>query len=198
MDFDGAKKYILTRLGNELKPTLYYHSVAHTISVWEATIRLAGMENISSTDRQLIETAALYHDSGMLFQYNDHESTSIALSREHLPSFGYTIQEIDFICGLIFMTRLPQGAKTISEEILCDADLDYLGREDFFIHSFELQLEWKLNGIKDTSLEEWMKIQEQFLSSHHYFTKSAIQLRQAQKMKNLAEVSGLQKKTKHL
>lgn len=198
MDFDGAKKYILNRLSDELKPTLYYHSVGHTKSVLESTVRLAGMENITGNELHLLETASLFHDSGMLIQYTDHENASIHLAQEILPSFDYTAAEIDFIGRLISMTKLPQRAQTLLEEIICDADLDYLGREDFFIHSFELQLEWKCYGVKDTSFLEWMKIQEQFLSSHHYFTKSATQLRESQKMINLMVVSDILKKINHL
>jgi len=188
MDFEGAKDFILNRLSKELKPTLYYHSLTHTKNVWESTARLAKMENVSGKEMKLLETASLYHDSGMLIQYTDHELTSGLLAREILPNFHYTNPEIDLICELILITRLPQSAKSLSEAILCDADLDYLGREDFFIHSFELQLEWNLNGIKKTNFLEWMQIQVQFLSGHHYFTKSAIQLRQDQKMKNLSEI----------
>lgn len=191
MDFNGARDYILQRLDKELNPALYYHSVAHTKGVWESTLRLAEMEHVGGNELKLLETAALFHDSGMLIQYSDHEMTSANLAREILPEFAYANSEIDLISSLILMTRLPQSAKTLLEEILCDADLDYLGREDFFIHSFELQLEWIHNGIKKTSFSEWMEVQLQFLSAHQYFTKSAIRLRQEQKMKNLSEIQKL-------
>lgn len=189
MDFDGAKNHILSRLTESLSPNLFYHCVAHTKSVWESAVRLARMENLPGNQIKLLETAALFHDSGMLIQYHDHETNSVKLSREILTEYGYTLTEIDAVGELILTTRLPQSARTLAEEILCDADLDYLGREDFFIHSFELQLEWKLYGIKNTNLQEWMFIQEDFLTHHQYFTKSSIQLRQTQKKKNLREIT---------
>jgi len=92
---------------------------------------------------------------------------------------------------LIMVTRLPQKASTIAEQILCDADLDYLGREDFFIHSFELQYEWNVLGIRKTNLSEWLGIQIKFLSDHTYFTKSANDLRNQKKSTNLHEITSL-------
>ncbi|MCK9220301.1 MAG: HD domain-containing protein [Bacteroidales bacterium] len=188
MDFPGAKEYILHRL-HELNPLLYYHSIFHTLDVYEASSRLAKMEGITGSKLVLIQTAALFHDSGILRQYIDHERVSASLAHETLPKFGYTKNDVDEVSGLIIQTKLPQQATTLPAQILCDADLDYLGREDFFIHSFQLQLEWKLFDVKTTNLKEWLVIQSKFLTSHQYFTKSANQLRNKMKAEHLAEIN---------
>ena len=191
MDFGGARDYIIQRLRLELKPTLYYHSVEHTIDVHEATQRLIAAEHITDNTAVLIETAALYHDAGILFQYTNHERASVELSRQKLPGFGYSPADIDFIAEMIMVTSLPQRPSSLSGQILCDADLDYLGREDFFIHSFQLRLEWQNEGIKNLNLHDWLKTQVSFLSDHQYFTKSAIALRNGQKNRNLNEIKQL-------
>jgi hypothetical protein len=51
-----------------------------------------------------------------------------------------------------------------------------------------LKYEWDILDIHKTTLQEWYKIQKEFLSSHQYFTESAIKLRQASKMDNLSQV----------
>lgn len=191
MDFGGARDYIIQRLRLELKPTLYYHSVEHTIDVHEATQRLIAAEHITDNTAVLIETAALYHDAGILFQYTNHERASVELSRQKLPGFGYSPADIDVIAEMIMVTSLPQRPSSLSGQILCDADLDYLGREDFFIHSFQLRLEWQNEGIKNLNLHDWLKTQVSFLSDHQYFTKSAIALRNGQKNRNLNEIKQL-------
>ena len=191
MDFNGASKYILDRLRTELSPTLLYHCVEHTIDVLEAARRLNESEKIDAESKILIETAALFHDSGMLIQYTDHEAVSVDLIREILPGFGYSDREIDQTSRLIMVTKLPQRAVQPDEQILCDADLDYLGRDDFFIHSFKLRLEWQLNGLKNTTLNEWIQVQIHFLTEHRYFTKSAILLRNEKKLKFLEELKQL-------
>lgn len=191
MDFGGAKDYIIEKLEKELNPAYTYHCIGHTLDVHQASLRLIEMEGISPAESCLIEIAALYHDSGMLLTYKDHEAASVELASSHLPQFGFSGKEINMINSLIMVTRLPQKASTLNEQIICDADLDYLGREDFFIHSFELQNEWNVCGIRKTNLSEWLDIQIRFLGEHKYFTKSATVLRNKIKSDNLFEITSL-------
>jgi len=188
MDFSVASGYIIHRLQRELNPALSYHCVEHTIDVLDATRRLADSEKIGPHDQALLETAALFHDAGMIIQYKDHESVSVDLAREFLPGFGYSTSEVEEIASLIMVTKLPQRPYNHVEQIICDADLDYLGRDDFFINSFKLRLEWQTNGIINTSLPEWFDIQIQFLQEHRYFTNSAILLRNEKKHNHLEAI----------
>ncbi len=191
MDFEKAKAFIIHELQIRLAPGYTYHCLGHTLDVHTAAQRLIDMERIPEKTARLIEIAALYHDSGMLIRYKDHETASVELASYHLPDFGFTENDIQTNNSLIMVTRLPQKASTIAEQILCDADLDYLGREDFFIHSFELQYEWNVLGIRKTNLSEWLGIQIKFLSDHTYFTKSANDLRNQKKSTNLHEITSL-------
>jgi len=191
MDFQGAKAFIIEKLGKELNPAYTYHCIGHTLDVYNASLRLIEMEGISRKESGLIEIASLYHDSGMLVTYKDHETASVELASRFLPGFGYTPDEISLISSLIMVTRLPQKASTLNEQVMCDADLDYLGRDDFFIHSFELQNEWNVCGIRKTNLSEWLNIQISFLGEHQYFTKSASVLRNKKKSDNLFEITSL-------
>ena len=191
MDLNEAGKYIIDRLQKELNPPLYYHCEAHTVDVLGSTRWLIDSENIETHDKILLETAALYHDAGMIVQYKDHESASVIIAKQVLPGFGYTEPEINKIAGLIMVTKLPQCPQNLAEQIICDADLDYLGRDEFFIHAFKLRLEWQTNGIRTTTLHEWFEIQVKFLTEHQYFTKSAMLHRNEKKLHHLAEIKRL-------
>ncbi|MGD0712443.1 MAG: HD domain-containing protein [Bacteroidales bacterium] len=190
MDFVAAKEFILDKLKTGLKPDLYYHCYNHTLDVYESAIKLAKLEKIDKKGLMLLKTAALYHDSGFLLGYKDHEDCSAKFSKTHLPKFGYTAEDIDIICGMILITKLPQQPKTILQKILCDADLDYLGRDDFFMIANQLLCEWNVNGIP-TTLKKWYHIQVDFLSNNNYFTRSAKKLRVEKKKKNLSEIQNL-------
>jgi uncharacterized protein len=198
MDFEGAKAFIIEKLRIELNPGYTYHCLDHTLDVYAASVSLARQEGLDETETRLLEVAALFHDSGMLKTYADHESASAGLASCFLPSFGFSEREVDAVNNMIMATRLPQSPKSRTAMVICDADLDYLGREDFFIHSMELQYEWKLFGILDTKLTQWMDIQIRFLTEHKYFTDSAISLRNLKKTENLNEIISLwqQKKPK--
>jgi exopolyphosphatase/pppGpp-phosphohydrolase len=191
MDFIGAKDYILERLYNELDKKLCYHNLTHTLDVHQAVVRLSHLENIPHHIGVLLETAAFYHDSGMLVRYADHENYSITIVNEKLPLFGYNKEEIEEVSNLIRVTSLPQKALEQAEKIICDADLDCLGRDDFLVQSFNLRLEWKNFNIRQTSLSEWFSFELQFLEQHSYYTASAMALRNDQKMRNLKEIKDL-------
>jgi predicted metal-dependent HD superfamily phosphohydrolase len=191
MNFIAAKNYIAGRLEKELSSNLHYHRIEHTFDIHRAALQLMVMENTDPYSAKLIETATFYHDAGMITSYQDHELVSVDLARKILPEFDYSDQEIEEISALILVTQMPQAAITQNEMIICDADLDALGREDFFITSLQLQLEWKLYGVMDTTIMEWFKFEIDFMEKHNYYTSSARKLRDVQKRRNLIELKDL-------
>ena len=74
--------------------------------------------------------------------------------------------------------------KDILEEIMCDADLDYLGRVDFVPVSVNLFKELRERNKID-SLHEWNNHQTKFIQGHQYFTQTARKLREVNKNKQL-------------
>ena len=88
---------------------------------------------------------------------------------------------------MIMATKIPQSPKNKLEKIICDADLDYLGRDDFEPISNSLYKEFLDFGfVKDHN--DWMQKQVGFLESHHYFTKSSQELRQPKKTDQLIKL----------
>lgn len=180
MDFKAAKQFILKKLKKELPQSLTYHSIRHIKDVYKAAKMLARMEGIAGEDRTLLFTAVLFHDSGFLWQHYRHEEVSCEIAEKYLPDFGYSPEQIKRICGMIMATRVPQTPHNKLEEIICDADLDYLGREDFFKIGDGLYAELRMYGMLNNE-REWNKVQAQFLNKHNYFTESAKRLRKEKK-----------------
>jgi uncharacterized protein len=190
MDFKAAKNFILRKLQAELPSGLHYHGIHHTLDVLKAVGEIAQLEQIRSKNLTLLKTAALFHDSGFIKTYQNHEEAGCKITREYLPDFGYSKQEIDIICGMIMATRVPQKPKNHLEEILCDADLLYLGQNDFFQIGNTLFDEFKERGILSDE-EEWNRLQVRFLENHSYFTKSAKMLSAKRKRQHLQAVRAL-------
>jgi HD superfamily phosphodiesterase len=186
MNFSKAKDFLLPKLERELNPNLFYHGVHHTRQVLASSIRIGKNEGISDSDMLILKTAALFHDSGFLFSYRGHENYSIQIARETLPNFGYDSSSIDLICELIIATQLPQCPTNLLAEILCDADLDYLGgdKDKFITIAESLYLELRGLGFVKNE-EEWDKIQINFLTNHKYFTKYCQRTREPRKQKNI-------------
>jgi uncharacterized protein len=188
MNFDQATAHAV-KLLHRLSPKLTYHDFAHTVSdVVPAAKMLAEAENLSEYDQTLLMTAAYYHDVGFLEQRQGHELVSARIAGESLPHFGYTHAEIECIQDLIMATRLPTHPQTLMQKLIADADLDSLGRTDFWSRSMALRAEMASQKIFFADAD-WYANQIAFLSSHRYWSESARRLRDAQKALNLADMT---------
>jgi uncharacterized protein len=187
MDYNSVKKTIITRLRKELPKHLTYHSVFHVRDVIKAAEKIALSEGIDDSDLVLIKTAALFHDTGFMYNPKNHEEKSCEIAQEYLPDYGYSEQQIEKIKGMIMATKIPQSPKNKLEEILADADLDYLGRNDFFTIGDTLYQELTHLGVLSNE-RDWNLLQEKFLENHKYFTPTSIKKRNRKKSQNLTIV----------
>lgn len=188
MQFHKAEKFITEFLQSELSPSICYHDYFHTMDVLNATVELAKEENITDeNDLILLKTAALFHDCGFVNVYANHEEEGCRIAKKILPRFGYSEEQVSIICKIIMKTKLPSQPQTHLEKILCDADLDYLGRDDFGLLGKKLFEEWLAKG-KVKNEQEWNEMQIKFLESHHYCTRSAIAKRGRKKAEHLKEL----------
>lgn len=188
MQYQALKDVMMDKFKKELPDFLTYHNLPHFNNVIQAVTDIGQSENVTAEELTLLQTAALLHDAGFLYGSDkDHEIKSCHIAQEYLPKFNYSQQQIDAINGMIMATRIPQSPKTHLEQIVADADLDYLGREDFFAIAAKLFEEMRLQGRIQTE-QEWNTMQEGFLQNHHYFTQTSINKRQQQKQLNLTAI----------
>ena len=181
VDFKGAKKYIIERLERELKPNLFYHGIHHTMDVYEVSIKIAELEEVSQEEKLIINTAALYHDAGFVYQYEHNEVLAVKMIKEVLPKFGYSENQIKIIGDIILTTRLKSTPQTLLEKIMSDADYDYLGRAEVGGIATTLHKELAEYGFP-FSEKDWNKMQIKFLEKHEYYTKSSLELRRPKKL----------------
>jgi uncharacterized protein len=191
MDFEAARAFAVKRLNTEVSIKCYYHNVGHTLDVCRAVDFLTLSENIDQTDTILLKTAAFFHDIGMIDNYFQHEKESVTLLRNVLPGYGYTKEEIEKVSRLILVTQLVEQPKDIIEQIICDADLDYLGREDYFMNAERLRMEWAALGICHYTKREWIVYQIKFMDSHRYYTLTARNKRNKGKNDNIKKLEEL-------
>lgn len=187
INYYKAERFIMKNLEENLSSNLYYHSINHTKDVVKSVERLALSENVTDEGLFLLKTAANYHDAGFVEQYEKNEFIGARMAAEILPKYGYTPEHIERIKELIYVTEIPHQPKNKLEEIICDADLDYLGRDDFHEIADRLRMELKKHGKIDSD-RAWDELQVKFLTMHRYFTKTAIETRRAKKLQNLEEI----------
>lgn len=178
--FDDLEEYMLDKMERELPKYLHYHNLKHTIDVGIQAEIIGQGEGISDEEMLLLKTAALFHDSGQTIQTRDHELIGTRIASSILPKFGYSSEQIAEIQQIIMATKLPPQPTTLLQKIICDADLDYLGRSDFIPVSNMLYKELHEQNLIG-SINDWNKLQIKFLTPHHYFTDTANKLREVNK-----------------
>lgn len=178
------QKQIVELLEAKLPTYLTYHNIPHTLYVLDVCRNIAGHENVSGEDFLLLEVAALLHDVGHIHSSKEHELESCKIAQQILPEYGVTEQQLTKICGMIMATEIPQRPNNLLEEILADADLEYLGTNQFKPIGDRL-----LNELRhfnpDLSDEQWNQIQIKFMSQHKYFTNFCKLHREPLKNKHL-------------
>jgi TolB-like protein/predicted metal-dependent HD superfamily phosphohydrolase/Tfp pilus assembly protein PilF len=186
-NFDAAEEHIIQLLGKDM-PNLQYHNVKHIYDVLEASLLIAQSENLTNDEIKLLRLAALFHDAGFIHSARNHEERGAEMAKEVLPSFGLTSDQISTITGMIIATRIPQSPTNKLERVLCDADLDYLGRDDFYEIGGRLFEELTTQRIVETE-REWNLVQKTFLESHRYHTNFSKTNREGFKKQRLQEIS---------
>jgi uncharacterized protein len=186
-ELEILEKLIIEKLSNELPEYLYYHSLEHTLRVMEKAEVIARYENVNERELTLIKIAALFHDIGFIKSSDNHEATGCVIAREYLNCYNLKPGEIDIICGMIMATKIPQSPRNHLEEIFADADLEYLGTEDFRKISDDLYKELKHRN-PELTVEKWNEIQINFFETHSFFTEFGNKNLSDLKMKHLMEL----------
>jgi len=169
-------------LAKKLMPNLPFHNIMHALEVYENVSKLADFEEVNEEEKFLLQTAALLHD--VLYKpYNPkNEEKSAEVAKKYLRKFGYSLTQIQKIIKLILATKLPTNPKNLLQMIMCDSDLDNLGREDCFERGEKYRQELKMPK------KEWKKWRLQFLQNHKYYTESARKLRNKGLEKNIKKL----------
>lgn len=191
-DFEAAasKAYgLLDNLPNELS----FHCRDHTEQiVVPGSLEIARLENLTPENCWLVGIAALFHDTGFTKQYIGNEPIGAKLAEEYMRTaeLAYTEAQIQAVTEAILNTNMKNNPPSQLAEVLRDADLSAIGRQDFLTWQNRLRAEVLVhpespmfeNAKRD---KVWGKFQLNFLVSHRWFTKSAVSLFEEQKKKNI-------------
>jgi uncharacterized protein len=169
-EYAKAEAFIASILNEKLPATLIYHCKEHTFDVLDIAMKIAQAEKLSAKEIALLRIAVMFHDAGFVHVYKNHEEKSCEMAKEFLPDFGFTQKQIGLICEMILATKVPQNPMSLMDQIIVDADLDYLGREDVFEIASKLFEELKLRNLIEKE-EDWIPYQVEFLKKHTFFTE---------------------------
>jgi predicted metal-dependent HD superfamily phosphohydrolase len=182
-------QYIRALFKDELPVGIKYHDADHTLHPTRGVVAVANniaiAENISEHDRELLIAAAYFHDAGYIREYGKNEPIAARMAGRILKLIGYQPDEIKKIQKMILATDLEREPESLIEKILCDADLDHLGREDFFELDAKIRQGRRARGIDVSDDAKWYKGTLGIIKKHRYYTESQKQKREKKKQENI-------------
>ena len=171
-------------LSNKLDSKYHYHNLHHTKRVINSAKEIGNHYNLSRDDWRDLLTACLLHDYGFIKSHIDHEEIGAQISKEILPGYYFSDDHIESISSLILITKVAEKPSNLLESIIRDADLEYIGSDDFKKISEYLKKEWLECGVVDNE-NQFYKIQYEFLLSHNFYTAYMQEKGRDQKIKNI-------------
>jgi len=172
----------------------YYHQFNHALVVCSRAIYLWKKEWLNESELEMLAIAWLFHDTWFLIQYDTNEFAWAKIARNFLKSMLYPEDKIETVERII-MATIPsyKEPKDILEEIIKDADLDYLGWEHFMEKADKLKQE--LEAIKKIKIldPDWQHGSIKFLKEHKFYTKTQQKERWIKKKENVKNLEDILK-----
>ncbi len=177
---------LLSYMENNWPEHLTYHTISHIIDVANVCDHYIEFYTIDKAIADLIRISAIGHDIGYLKTPVDHEEIGIIEIRPFLEPL-LNARELELVFSMIRATKVPQNPKSFYEEVIADADLDYLGRKDYDVLSDGLYKEFLHYNVVSNEMD-WLNIQINFLENHSYHTTFAKENRSHLKLEKLNEL----------
>jgi HD superfamily phosphodiesterase len=166
-----------------------YHNLDHTRAVVRNAKEIGKNMGLHEKEMCIVIISAWFHDIGYTINYEDHEDKGIEIARNFLTQLNIKPYAIDLICGCIEATKMPQNPLNKLEMIVCDADMYHLSEDDLIETTNNLRME--INQVKGLDLGEKDYLLGTFrlLKKQRYFTRYAIEMLEAGKVKNLQKLA---------
>ena len=170
---------------------MYYHQYDHALSVMERWIYLATVEWCTEEEIEMIAIAALFHDTWFVIQYEHNEPFWAKIARNYLRTILYPEDRIKIIQEIILATAPSAKPNNLLEEIIKDADMDNLGRDDFFDINEKVKKE--LEVMKNIKIKDpdWHHASLDIIQWHVFYTDTQIKERNEKLLKNMKKLQSL-------
>jgi len=192
-----AEKFVFDLYKNELDQTFIYHNHTHTERVLRSVREIIENTDIDSNDAEVLELAALLHDTGYIKKREGHEEESVKIATTFLEENKADKATIEAVNACIMATKFKDSPKTDLGKIIRDADASHFGKKYFREASEFLRKELEIQGIATYSPQDWLNENIKVLTKkHEFYTDYALKNWQPRKEKNLAKLMKTKKKRK--
>ncbi|MTE26398.1 Pycsar system effector family protein [Winogradskyella ouciana] len=194
---EKTQEFVFNLLKQELPNSFLYHNYTHTERVLRSTREIIENTEVSDKETEILEIAALLHDTGYTKSADEHEEKSVEIATKFLKEQDADQDLIDGVNECIMETKFKEPPKTKLGKIIRDADASHFGKKYFEEASEFLRKELEMRGVKHYSSTEWRDENIRVLAkSHQYYTDYALKEWDPRKAKNLSKLMKAKKKQK--
>ncbi len=169
----AAETFVVSLLKDYLKDDHQFHNLGHTLRVRQAAMGIGIKEGLSVEALEILELAALFHDTGFSVTYQEHEAASQEIAAKFLQAQQYPENGIREVSLAIQATQLSAAPRNLIEQILRDADMYHLGSDSYPDYLKALRHEWGVFLHQHYADAEWLRLNLEFLKKQVYFTPIA-------------------------
>jgi len=185
----SASEFVSVLLKENLPPEFTYHNLIHAREVFEAVTELGINSGITDEELEILQVAAWFHDAGFIKDYQDHENKSIEIAKEYLGNIRYPDKKIIRLTEIIIMTDMANIPLSLSDKIIRDADILYIGKEDFYYKCLALKYELESVEHKRLTESEWLHSNFDFINGTVFFTDYAKLKYEPGRQKNISRLN---------
>ena len=192
---EKTEEFVFNLFKNSLDSTFIYHNYTHTERVLRSLQEIIENTDVSKNDAEILELAALLHDTGYTKTREGHEEESVKIATEFLKENKVDDTTIKAVNECIMATKIKDIPKTNLGKIIRDADSSHFGKKYFNEASEFLRKELEIQGIENYSPTEWLNENIKVLTKkHEFYTDYALKNWQPVKEKNLSKLMKTKKK----
>ena len=180
----------LSFLEKNLGKRYTYHNQAHTLEVCNAVKLFAEHTELPPETYAALRIAAIFHDFGYLERSFDNEKLALPYIQDFGRQFGIAESILLAANDMILETTFPYQPSSAAGKLLCDADIEYIGRECFIEQAELFRKELSSDNIVYTE-RDWWSFELKFLQENTFFTPIVQSLRNAGRLRNLEKVRQL-------
>lgn len=165
---ERAENYVSNLFLEDDTSGLFYHNYNHTLSVVEATARIAADLSLSEADKDILLVSAWFHDVGYIYRRVEHEAKSIEIAAFALhPNFTHLIEPVT---TCIAATKVGEVPKTPLAALLKDADIAFGSAYDYIRTSNAYREELRVSENKVFEEVVWRQMCIDFLSTVVFYS----------------------------
>ena len=183
-----AQRYVVALLKNWLSAEYVFHSIEHTLEVAENAVLIGKNSGLNQKEIFMAQVSALFHDTGYIRSYENHEEESAFIAGEFLRLREIEERYILMVTHAILATKVPQAPNNQIAAVLCDADLHHLTSDNYFEKMELLRLEWQICGKQNFTEKEFHLNSIEFFRQHHYHSEYGKTIMEAKKQQVLTRV----------